>query len=208
MSEQVMTQAKPQKNVGASLVGARSQTNSVLQRQCACGQHTTAGGECEECRKKSEGTIQRAAISSTSTGGVPPIVHEVLSSPRRSLDAGTRAFMEPRFGHDFSGVRVHTDEKAAESAMAVNALAYTVGRNVVFGGGQYKPGTVEGKRLLAHELTHTIQQQSYQASTPQAKLEVNSPNDVFEKEAEKAALEITNGEGHVVASQKAQAKIQ
>ena len=66
--------------------------------------------------------------------------------------------MESRFGHDFSQVRVHTDTRAAESARAVNARAYTVGRNVVFGSGQYAPGSGEGQRLLAHELTHVVQQ--------------------------------------------------
>src|SRR5205085_6372561 len=89
---------------------------------------------------------------------VPPIVHDVLRSPGQPLDTGTRAFMEPRFGHDFSQVRVHTDTQAAESARAVNALAYTVGRDVVFGAGQHSPETSGGKRLLAHELTHVVQQ--------------------------------------------------
>src|SRR5262245_44078336 len=99
--------------------------SGVLQRTCACGNHTIAGGECEACRNKREGTLQRAAVSSPPVGGVPPIVHEVLRSPGQPLDAQTRAFMEPRFGHDFSGVRVHTDARAAESAQAVNSLAYT-----------------------------------------------------------------------------------
>jgi hypothetical protein len=63
---------------------------------------------------------------------MPSIIHEVLSSPGRPLDPGTRSFMEPRFGHDFSRVRVHTDEQAAESARSVNALAYTVSQHVVF----------------------------------------------------------------------------
>jgi hypothetical protein len=89
---------------------------------------------------------------------VPPIVHEVLRSPGQLLDPATRAFMEPRFGHDFSHVRVHTDARAAESARAINALAYTVGRDVVFGAGQYTPRTAASKRLLAHELTHVVQQ--------------------------------------------------
>lgn len=89
---------------------------------------------------------------------VPPIVHEVLRSPGRPMDPGMRSFMGPRFGHDFSRVRVHTDSKAAESARAVNAQAYTVGRDVLFGAGQYAPGTQTGKSLLAHELTHVVQQ--------------------------------------------------
>ena len=103
-------------------------STGILQRKCACGNHTVAGGECQACRKKKrESTLQRAAISSPLVGQVPPIVHEVLRSPGQPLDAATRAFMEPRFGHDFSGVRVHTDAQAADSARAVNAQAYTVG---------------------------------------------------------------------------------
>ena len=66
--------------------------------------------------------------------------------------------MESRFGHDFSQVRVHVDSQAVESAGAVNALAYTVGRDIVFGPGRYAPQTSDGRRLLAHELTHVLQQ--------------------------------------------------
>ena len=91
-------------------------------------QRCTATRECDECRKKRLGMLQRASIDLTSVNEVPPIVHEVLRSPGQPLDAATRAFMEPRFGHDFSNVRVHTDAKAAESARTVNALAYTVKR--------------------------------------------------------------------------------
>jgi hypothetical protein len=86
------------------------------------------------------------------------VVHEVLQSSGHPLDDTTRAFMEPRFGRDFGHVRVHTDSAAARSAQAVNALAYTVGGDVVFGAGQYQPGSDAGKRLIAHELTHTLQQ--------------------------------------------------
>lgn len=88
----------------------------------------------------------------------PSIVHNVLNSTGQPLDAETLAFMEPRFSHNFGQVRVHADENAAESATAVNALAYTVGSHMVFGAGKYAPDTTEGKRLLAHELTHVIQQ--------------------------------------------------
>lgn len=120
-----------------------------------------ADGECEECRKKQ--TLQRASLSSRGRGiegegEVPPIVHEILHSPGQPLDATTRAFMEPRFGQDFSQVRLHTDPKAADSAQAVNALAYTIGHDVVFGPGQYAPETIAGKQVLAHELTHVVQQ--------------------------------------------------
>ncbi len=199
----------------------------LLQRKCACGQHTIAGGECEECRKKSL-TLQRRAVSVAEPAEVPPIVHEVLRSPGQPLDPATRAFFEPRFGHDFSGVqvnssvpatmqphliiggpsedleqeadvmaegvthiswlkagraydfsgvRIHADAKAAESARAVNALAYAVGRDLVFGAGQYAPGTMAGNKLLAHELTHVIQQQAARVSgSPAAILQRSEVN--------------------------------
>jgi hypothetical protein len=79
----------------------------------------------------------------------------VLSAPK---PAGERAFFEPRFGYDFGSVRVHTGARAAETAQAVQARAFTVGRDVVFGTGQYAPGTSAGRRLLGHELTHVVQQ--------------------------------------------------
>jgi hypothetical protein len=130
----------------------------VLHR--ACGQCTTAGDECAECsknRRPLQSSTQTLELETRNSGGVPPIVHEVLRSPGQPLDAETRAFMEPRFGHDFSRVRVHTDSNAAESARAVNALAYTVGRDVVFGVGSYAPHTAPGRLLLAHELAHVAQ---------------------------------------------------
>jgi Domain of unknown function (DUF4157) len=175
----------------------------MLQRKCACGQHTPGGVECAGCREK-KSKLQRAGVGSTRAPLAPPIVHEVLRSSGQPLDRQTRAFMEPRFGHDFSrvqpsgrneltigapgdsyereadqvadrvltqsspsarqaadfrDVRVHTDEKAAASARSVNALAYTVGANIVFASGQHQPETSTGRRLIAHELTHVLQQQ-------------------------------------------------
>ncbi len=88
----------------------------------------------------------------------PPIVHDVLGSSGAPLDATMRAELEPRFGHDFSGVRVHTDGRAAASARAVQATAYTVGRDIVFDRGAYAPHSTTGRRLLAHELAHVVQQ--------------------------------------------------
>lgn len=130
-----------------------------LQRACACGNHSHGGGECAECKKKREGTLQRAAARQAQGSHIPPMVHDVLNSPGHPLDPETRTFMEPRFGQDFSRVRVHTDTKAQASASAVNALAYTVGRDVVFGAGQYRPTTEAGRKLMAHELTHVVQQE-------------------------------------------------
>lgn len=108
-----------------------------------------------------KGLLQRKRANGHELETVPPIVHEVLRSSGEPLDAETRGFFELRFGHDFSQVRVHADAKAAESAKAVNALAYSVGQNVVFGAGYYSPGSVAGKRLLAHELIHVTQQAGF-----------------------------------------------
>lgn len=96
-------------------------------------------------------------------GAAPSIVHEVLSSPGQPLDRHTRAYFEPRFGHDLSRVLIHADAQAAASARAVDAWAYTVGQHIVFDAGRYGPTTSEGKRLLAHELTHTIQQDKHRS---------------------------------------------
>jgi outer membrane protein OmpA-like peptidoglycan-associated protein len=131
-----------------------------LQRACACG------GACAECQTEQPGReLKRLQTKRTGTGDIgrataPSIVHEVLSAPGRPLDPATRGFMEPRFGHDLSHVRIHTDREAAESARAVKALAYTVGNNIVFGEREYSPHTPAGRRLLAHELAHTLQQGS------------------------------------------------
>jgi hypothetical protein len=88
----------------------------------------------------------------------PPIVNRVLNSDGQPLDSQTRAFFEPRFGADFSRVRVHNDAQASESARAVRANAYTVGQQIVFASGKYSPNTSAGKQLLAHELAHSRQQ--------------------------------------------------
>jgi hypothetical protein len=105
-------------------------------------------------------TMQSTGVASSKATptAAPPIVNEVLGLPGEPLDAGARAFFEPRFGHDFSKVRVHDDPAAARSAEAVNANAYTVGSEVVFGTGRYAPASHEGQRLLAHELAHVVQQ--------------------------------------------------
>src|SRR6266568_6653157 len=173
----------------ARVTPLRPSQGMMLQRKCACGGSSESGGECAECKAKGEGTMQRAAVSAAPANSVPPIVHDVLRSSGRPLDTGTRAFMEPRFGHDFSHVRVHTDARAAESARAVNALAYTVGRNVVFGEGQYAPHSSPGGRLIAHELAHVIQQRPM----PGAPLSISDPDSSLEYEADRAAEQVVGG---------------
>jgi outer membrane protein OmpA-like peptidoglycan-associated protein len=123
----------------------------AIQRQCACG------GACDKCKKK-QLSLKRVSASSHESAEVPSSVEAVLRSSGEPLDAGTRAFMEPRFGHDFRAVRIHRDSSAAQSARDVNALAFTVGNHIAFAGGRYTPGTAQSNRLLAHELAHVVQQ--------------------------------------------------
>ncbi len=186
MGQHVQTQIK-----AAPKSSSMSNQTGILQRKCACGQLTIAGGECAECQQGSQEVLQRVAVSTAPVNAVPAIVHDVLDSPGQPLDAETRSFMEPRFGHDFSQVRVHTDEQSAESAQAVNALAYTVEGDVVFGEGQYAPGTSEGKRLLAHELTHVVQQ-SRGGLAPEL-----NPTAAHEQDAAAVAVAIASGQSRV-----------
>jgi len=194
-------------------------SGGVLQRKCACGGGAGFSGDCHDCDQK-RFSVQRATQNSGVERSLraPSIVHEVLRSPGQPLDVETRVFMERRFGHDFSRVRIeaprlsqsgltispandpsereaderaeqvlqdssrdlaradfsqvriHTDSRAAESSRAVNARAYTVGQDIVFSAGSYAPGTEAGRRLLAHELAHTIQQSS-QAEATTARLQ-------------------------------------
>jgi len=102
--------------------------------------------------------IQRSSTHESSVPQAPPMVHDVLKSPGLALDSVTIGFMEDRFGHDFSDVRVHTDARAAQSARSINARAYTFGSHIVFGEGQFDSAGLQGQRLLAHELTHVVQQ--------------------------------------------------
>ena len=104
--------------------------------------------------------VQRHADQPSSASAEPalPLVSNVLGTSGQPLDRATRAFFEPRFGHDFRFVRVHADQDAASSASAVNALAYTVGNHIAFAAGRYSPTTKPGQRLIAHELSHVLQQ--------------------------------------------------
>ena len=250
MSDQAYATVQAQQKTS---IGSSSK-NSLLQRTCACGQHTLAGGECSTCRS-AQSTLLRAhrafeppsapvagqgnapaqehgssfhalqttvpqtkltinqpgdvseqeadhvaeqvmrmtdaghsvsddedeaptslmrtqssepqAAAGAALSSVPHVVQTVLNSGGgQPLDTSTRAFMEPRFGHDFSQVRVHSGSDAEQSAQDVHANAYTVGHNIVFGTGRFAPGTYEGRRLIAHELTHTIQQGAGRTLTP------------------------------------------
>ncbi|MCA1554112.1 MAG: DUF4157 domain-containing protein [Chloroflexi bacterium] len=139
---------------------ARNPSPLVLQRQCACGGTAGVDGECAACRQKR--LVQRAPAAQTTASAMPSSVNAVIQSSGRPLDASTRGFMESRFGHDFNRVRMHDDASAAQSARAVSARAYTVGEHLVFAARQYAPHSIAGRMLLAHELTHVVQQSAPQ----------------------------------------------
>jgi hypothetical protein len=134
-------------------------------------------------------SVQRAAADGEAANGVPSIVHDVLRAPGRPLDPGARAFFEPRLGVDFGRVRIHTDARAAESAQAVGARAYTVGSDVVMGAGQFAPRTPAGQRLLAHELAHVVQQGGRPAVLARTPATAPAPTGPTREEQEREAVE-------------------
>jgi hypothetical protein len=176
MNTRIYAEAKnPESSIAPARAGRANGSGSnartaLLQRQRACGGAAGLPGQCAN-QDNSRLTMQRHSANrpdASQSPSVPPIVDEALRSPGHSLDGQTRAYMESRFGHDFGQVRVHSDAQAAESARAVNALAYTVGQDIVFGAGQYATGTQAGLRLMAHELTHVVQQQRPTAASNDA----------------------------------------
>ena len=184
MTAPLQTQLKADSTWKPSFMPMRS---GLLQRKCACGGMPGPTGECAECKKK---RLQRQARSVPAPATIPATVNDTLRSPGDVLEPATRAAMESRFGHSFAHVRIHADERAAESARDVNALAYTVGRDVVFGASQFRPESETGRRLLAHELVHTIQQRGAEGGPPQS---IIAPNDHSEREADEAASTVVSG---------------
>lgn len=116
-----------------------------VQRKCA------ACEEEEQLQRKEERAVQHS-------DGAPDVVHRALREPGSAMDSGTQSFMETRMGYDFGRVKIHTGTTASQSAQTIQARAYTHGNDIVFNEGQYAPGTDQGRELLAHELTHTVQQ--------------------------------------------------
>jgi len=147
------------------------------------------------CDQDNESLLMRQRAFGADREIVPPSVQEVLRSPGQSLGEGEHAFFETRFGHDFSGVRVHADSEAANSARAVNALAYTVGRDIVFETGRYEAGTPDGLFRLAHELAHVVQQDKATAG-PQA-LRLGPADSAAEREAGHTARVVLGGRARI-----------
>ncbi|MBC9251679.1 hypothetical protein A9179_15505 [Pseudomonas alcaligenes] len=180
----------PEREPPASRAAARS---LLLQRKCACGGTAGGSGECETCAAKS--TLQRHSHGTVQPlNGTPASVGDTLTRPGRPLDADTRSFMEERFGSDFGAVRIHDDSAAAASARDVDAHAYTVGNNVVFGAGQYQPHSDSGRHLLAHELAHTVQQQGLQRAGVSNLADQGPDYQRLEREADFAADSVMRGQ--------------
>ena len=164
-----------------------NQATLRVMRKCDCDAPDCDCDMGDDKKKKETNSprtaLHRAALSPRTPREAPPIVHEALRSTGHTLDPETQAFFEARFGQELSHVCVHTDARASESARAVNALAYTVGRDIVFAPGRFAPGASEGRRLLAHELAHVVQQ-------PNAAERISDPSEPLEQNADRMANEV------------------
>lgn len=163
----------------------------TLQRKCACG-NQTMGGECHSCGNQNlalQRKPQHSGLETPQSNVVPPIVHDVLHSPGQPLDPTTRVFMESRFGHEFSRVRVHTDLVANRSADVLGARAYTSRNHIFFGTGQYDQNAKEGRILLAHELVHVVQQQNPSGSAGHTVTPYSNPAEIEARTVSKSILE-------------------
>jgi Domain of unknown function (DUF4157) len=171
----------------------------------ASSEHADAAGALAVQPKMLDARAVLALQRAAGNAGVTTLLSDEEGSPVRDvvesgggepLAGATRSLMESRFDNDFSDVRVHTDAKASDSAKSVNAHAYTVGSNVVFRSGMYEPESERGQRLLAHELTHVVQQRSGPVSGTPAPggILLSDPSDAFEQAAERSADRVMAGE--------------
>ena len=160
---------------------------AMLQRKCAGSRPSAGSCHCDACAKK--GRTGQAAQDRAEA--VPPIVRQVLNTSGQPLDTATRGSMEQRFGHDFGRVRIHADGKADASARAVGASAYAVGPHIVFARGQYAPATRMGEMVLAHELTHVLQQPAQRG--PRGEIRLGEAGDAHEREANSIAARVMDG---------------
>ena len=176
-----------ERSVARGLPAPRPSRVPVL-RRCACGAASGSGAECAECRSKK---LRRDLAGREGVGAgesvAPPAVHAVLATQGAPIEPPVRRRLEDRLGQGLASVRLHRDEHAAESARAVNALAYTVGERIVFGAGRYAPQTADGERLLVHELAHVVQSRRSSTGDGTRPLIVGSPAAAEEREADAMA---------------------
>lgn len=193
-----------QLQVARAPAATRPACGRVLQRKCACGRNAGPAGECAECRRK---RLQRKGVKTGGAAnavlGVSPAVQNVLQSMGRPLERSLRSEMERSFCHDFSRVRVHTGPEATASARAVNALAYTVGEHIVIADGHTAAGTQAGRRLLAHELAHVVQQRDARFASGN----LTQAGDRYEREADAAAQAIMSGRQAAIQQRSPQAML-
>jgi hypothetical protein len=162
----------------------------AVQRKCAYGGEAAKDAKCATCQEKRR-TVQRGATGTVSDE-LPPSVSEALrSGGGQPLVATTRAPMEAALGADLSAVRVHTGPNVARAARDISAEAFTHGQDIFFADGHYQPHTSKGKRLLAHELTHTLQQD--RGAGIQSTNVISQPSDPLEREAESVADRVAKG---------------
>lgn len=151
VADTIMRMAAPVSPESANATPAQAVRTGLVQRRCS------------QCMDEDKGTmVQRKESSAATSKQTRPLTADIgaLKGGGRPLPAASRAFFEPRFGADFSHVRLHTGLQAARVAADIQAHAFTHGQDIYFGAGQYRPETREGQHLLAHELTHTVQQQA------------------------------------------------
>jgi hypothetical protein len=176
--------ATPRRNEGAEAAAALA---------LAAGRTDTLHPAAVIHLQRAAGNDSVSSLLSTDHEEEPSPVRDVVgSSSGQPLDRPTRQFMEGRMGHDFGDVRVHTDATASDSARSVNAQAYTVGSDIVFQSGTYAPDTDAGRHVLAHELTHVVQQRSgpVDGTSAPGGIKISHPSDTFEQAAERNAGEV------------------
>lgn len=161
-----------------------------------CGGIDCPPGTCGHTDDPADATVRRSADAAGAADGcgVPASVLRVLNKAGAPLDPSAQAGMEARLGHDFGHVRVHADDMAAQSARDIGAAAYTFGRHIVMGAGNYQPHTPAGSRLLAHELAHVVQQQAWPVP-PGRPTMISSPHDPAERAADDIAGRVATDTG-------------
>ena len=194
VADEAMRMPNPQGHTGLSVSSQpppQSPRIQPIQIQRMCP-------ECEEEQalqrqpEEEEEELQAKEMSGQTPKVTPNVEFRInsLKGEGQQLDSVTRSFFEPRFGHDFSQVRVHADSAASETAKAINARAYTVGNNVVFADGQFDSHNLEGQKLLAHELTHVVQQRAGIMRAPDSLLELEVELEAKRLEREELRLQM------------------
>ncbi len=177
----------------------------LLQLKCACQSTASAGsGGCAQCQEDEQRVAQAKAAGTTpaNTGqfNQPASIDRALASPGLTLTLPVRRRLEPDFGHDFSQLRIHDDSTSHQAARSLGAQAFTLGQHIYFGAGRYAPHTETGLRLLAHEVTHTLQQRGAALAPSAAKTEAGAAfrtdraDAPLEQEADAAAAALLAGQ--------------